>query len=390
MLRRLRVGCFAFVLALFAAVPLSTALGAEITTEEINKVLEPIREKYDVPALAAAVVRLDQPTVVGAVGVRKRGDDTPVELDDKFHLGSCTKAMTATLIARLVEQGKLSWDDPLDKLFPDLADKVSDELRSVTLPHLLAHQSGLVDPKIGEWWKLTGKDDITKQRMKVVEQAVTQRPEKAPGTNFHYANINYIVAGAAAERVTGKSWETLIEEELFKPLKMESAGFGTMATPGKTDQPWSHDGRGKPLEPGLRGDNPPLLGPAGRVHCSLADWAAYAEKTLRGTKQDTPLLKRESYKLLHTPEFKGSGYARGGWGLGGTPKGLALMHDGSNTLNYSSAVIVPSEDFAVLTACNQGQGEGGENRGGGACTEARQALFLMVLKAKAAEKKSQP
>jgi CubicO group peptidase (beta-lactamase class C family) len=89
--------------------------------ENLNSLLEPILKKYDLPALAGAIVTSKGLSAVGAVGVRKYGTDTPVTVDDQFHLGSDTKAMTATMLATLVEEGKLSWSTTLEQVFPDLA-----------------------------------------------------------------------------------------------------------------------------------------------------------------------------------------------------------------------------------------------------------------------------
>jgi len=347
----------------------------DVTPEAVERILETYREKNDVPALAGAIVRVGKPPVVAAIGVRKRGDDTKVKPTDKFHLGSCTKAMTATLIARLIEQGKLKWDTPLEKLFPDLDVEVSPQLRSVTLAHLLAHQSTVEELPQSDYWKFS-KGDPKDQRLAVVKRALSQKSDKTPGKSFHYANINYMVAGAAAEQATGKSWEELMQAEIFKPLQMKTAGQGSMATPGKVDQPWSHHGDGKPVEPGPYGDNPTVLGPAGRVHCSIGDWAAFVTDHLAGAKRSGKLLKPDSYKSMHKAEFAGSGYTRGGWGTPGTPWGKGLAHDGSNTLNYSTALLLPEKGLAILVACNQGDTEKG---GAVACQEARDALLSLAL-----------
>lgn len=365
------------LLALVALTGISaTAWAEEVTPEAIEKILEQYRESNDVPALAGAIIRLDKPVVVAAVGVRKRGDATKVETGDKFHLGSCTKAMTATLIARLVEQGKLKWDDPLEKLFHNLKAEISPALQPVTLAHLLAHQSTLEDLEIGDYWKLSEEKDLARQRLAVVNRAVAQKSDKTPGKSFHYANINYIVAGSAAEQATGKTWEKLVQEHVFGPLKMKSAGQGSMATPGKVDQPWSHRGDGTLVTPGPYGDNPTVIGPAGRVHCSLEDWAKFVVDHLKGAKDQPSLLQSDSYKLLHAREFEGSGYTRGGWGNSDSPWGTVLSHDGSNTLNYSTAMLLPERGIAVLVACNQGDTQTG---GSVACQQARGALLKLAL-----------
>src|ERR1700722_9555699 len=105
--------------------------------EAVTQALKPIRQKFNVPAMVAAVVTSDGIKLVGAVGVRKRGAEIPVGLDDLWHLGSDGKAMTSTLIARLVEQNKLKWDSPLAEIFPDLAPQMNPEFQKVTLPQLL-------------------------------------------------------------------------------------------------------------------------------------------------------------------------------------------------------------------------------------------------------------
>src|SRR5262245_2077398 len=92
-----------------AAEPSQSRPSSGPALESLDALLEPIRAKHNVPALAAAFVRPEGTVAAGAVGVRKSGGTEAVTLDDRFHIGSCTKAMTATLIAILVERGKLNW-----------------------------------------------------------------------------------------------------------------------------------------------------------------------------------------------------------------------------------------------------------------------------------------
>src|SRR2546421_79764 len=111
--------------ALCAGVPEApSAAPAGGTGAEIAALLEPIRQKHDLPALAAAVVHADGRAVVGATGFRKYGDPARVTAEDQFHIGSCTKSMTATLIGMLVEEGKLRWDLTLAEAFPELKKKM--------------------------------------------------------------------------------------------------------------------------------------------------------------------------------------------------------------------------------------------------------------------------
>ena len=104
--------------------------------------LEAIRRKHDLPALAGAMVTSDGLTGAGAVGVRKYGCNVAVSVEDQFHLGSNNKAMTATMLATLVEEGKLSWNTTLEEVFPELAQKMQPAYGRVTLEQLLAHRAG--------------------------------------------------------------------------------------------------------------------------------------------------------------------------------------------------------------------------------------------------------
>lgn len=93
--------------------------------------------------LAAAVLRGERIIAQGVAGVRKRGTAERITLDDRFHLGSCTKAMTATLVAMLVEEGKLNWTTTLGELFADTVKPMHPAWEKVTLRQVLAHRAGL-------------------------------------------------------------------------------------------------------------------------------------------------------------------------------------------------------------------------------------------------------
>ena len=321
------------------------------TDKAITSALEPIRQKSGVPAIAAAVVTSAGIEFIGAVGVRKRGTEIPVTLDERWHLGSDTKAMTSTLIAKLVEQSKLKWDITMAEAFPNLAPQMHADFQKVTLLQLLSHRAGL--PPNLQLVKYIG-DDVMALRLRAVREELAKKPKTPPGKTYTYSNLGYIIAGAVVEKVTGKSWEQLMRSEIFEPLQMNSAGFGGTGTPGKVDQPWPHTGDGKPTaENGPDMDNLPVMGPAGRVHCSLQDWAKFIQDQLRGDRGESALLKPEAYQTLHKVHFGGD-YALGwmvterSWG-----GGKVLNHAGDNTMNFANAWIAPKRDFAIIACVNQ-------------------------------------
>jgi CubicO group peptidase (beta-lactamase class C family) len=361
----------------FFAILLSVAGCAELThttsheaantaSHGIGGLLEPIRQRYGLPAMAAAVI-LDGRTIVwDATGVRKAGSDVKVTPNDKFHIGSCTKAMTATLIAMLVERGKLRWDITLSSALPDMADEMHPDYRNVTLSHLLDHRGGLPS-KHRSWPEGKSFTDMhnlpgstMEQRLTYARMILHQEPEAKPGTTYIYSNAGYSVAGVVAEQAMKRPWESLMRTMLFEPLGMRTAGFGAMGTPGKIDQPWQHiikDDKLVAVEPGRLSDNPAVLGPGGTVHCSIRDWAKFVIEHLKGARDAGGLLKGETFELLHTPGFGGD-YASGwivtkrDWG-----GGKVLTHTGSNNISFAVVWMAPKRDFAVLVASNQGGGD---------------------------------
>ena len=350
---------------LFAVV----ASAGQTSPGSLDGLLEPIRAAHALPALAAAVVREGRTVAVGAVGVRKAGSDERVTVGDKWHIGSCTKSMTAALAAMLIEEGRLRWDMTLAEMFPQLAPEMQTEWRGVTLAQLLAHRGGAPHDlnEDGLWGRLWGRAERPprEQRDYLTRELLTKhKPVAGPGVKYVYSNAGYALVGHAIEEELDRPWEAVLRERLFEPLGMNSAGFGAPATVGAVDQPWGHkaskDGALMPVPPGVGADNPAAIGPGGTVHCTVGDFAKYVAWQLRGARGQGSLLKPETFTRLHTPFAADETYACG-WGVtdrswGG---GTVLTHSGSNTMFFAVMWLAPQRDFAVVVCTNLG-GSGAE------------------------------
>jgi CubicO group peptidase (beta-lactamase class C family) len=352
-----------------SARPLAPAAAAPVADTEISELLEEARQQSDVPAMAGAIVTSNGLVAMGVTGVRKRGTETLATAGDLWHLGSDTKAMTATLVARLVEQGRLKWDTTLADVFADGRVEIHPDLKDVTIRHLLSHRAGLPGKlDLPEYYGVDGR----RERLRVVRQELAKAPEAAPGSAYEYSNLGYVIAGAIVEKVVRKRWQDAMVGEVFRPLEMTSVGFGGMGTPGKVDQPWPHGDDGQPVSGnGPAVDNPPVMGPAGTVHCTIGDWAKYVADFLKGSTGKPAVLSAASYKELSTPPFGGD-YALG-WTVLERPwgGGTVLTHSGSNTMNFCVVWMAPQRDFAVLVCTNQG-GDAAQQ----ACDTAANALIL--------------
>jgi len=321
-------------------------------TKSTTEIIEAIRKKHDLPALAVVVVKDGRICDRAAVGVRKHGDPTPVTTNDLFHIGSCTKSMTATLAGMLIDEGKLRWDTTIAEVFPDLKGKMDKQYETVTVEQLLTHRGGVPTEPPSKAWARAWEEHGTpvEQRREFIEAVLKAPPEAPPGTKKIYSNQGYTIVGAMLEKITGIPWETLITERLFKPLHMDSAGFGPPGTIGAVDQPWGHTRKLLMTVP-VQVDNPPAISPAGRVHCSLDDLARY---TIFHMQRDNAagLLKPATLARLHTPP-PGGDYACG-WVVfeRDWAGGKALMHNGSNGMWYVVMWLAPAKDFSVSAPTN--------------------------------------
>lgn len=365
---------FAFLVATLVPLAPSDMPVQKIERKTVRAALETALSEHKVPALGAIVITPDGE--IGAVaGVRKRGSHVKATFHDQWHLGSDSKAMTAMLIAVLAHKKLVRYESTLAELFPELAGRMHEDYKPVTLDQLLRHRAGLPANLPGGWSKIPRHEPIRKQREMATAKLLSAKPDLPPGTKFQYSNAGYTIAGHVAERVGKASWEELMKRHIFDPLGMKSAGFGAMGAPGKVDQPRGHHVNGKPVEPGPNADNPPVMGPAGRIHCSLGDWAKFVGDVMRGAERKNALLPAAAYKKLVEPAA-GESYTAGGWGRGESPHGYSLSHDGDNTMNHCSAVLFPKAGVAVLVVCNQG----GKDEGGDATHDVRKALVRALFK----------
>lgn len=320
----------------------------------MSATLEAIRQKHQLPALATVVVVDGDIRSRAAVGVRKLGDSTAVTTNDLFHIGSCTKSMTATLAAMLVADGKLKWTSTVAEVFPEWKGKIDSGYEAVTLQQLVTHHAGLPgSPPSAAWARAFRKQGTPlEQRREFLQAVLKDKPAAPPGEKAIYSNQGFALAGAMLEKVAGEPWERLITERLFQPLGMRSAGFGPPGTLGQVDAPWGHVGQGARAVPSQQ-DNPPSIAPAGTVHCSLDDLAKFVQFHLRRGR-GTTLLSEDSIKLLHTP-VPGGEFACG-WMVveRGWAGGKALTHSGSNTMWYVVMWLAPARNFAVIAATNIG------------------------------------
>jgi CubicO group peptidase (beta-lactamase class C family) len=316
------------------------------------------------PGMAAIVIRdlRAEPELVA--GVRVINTTDRVRPGDRWHLGSDGKAMTATLIARLVEAGALAWDTPLSRMLPDLADGMQPQYRDVTLPDLLSHRAGLPENIVDEQVFTRFYTDTAPpraQRLRYITACLKDPPIGPARAASHYSNTGPIIAGVIAERVANQSFEELIAAQVFAPLGMSSVTFVQAGGPG---EPHGHvDGRDANRPQDI---NPPIIVPAGGMRMSMRDWSRFCIDHLAGARGAGRLLKPDTYRFLHAPQWvsdTGTGWALG-WGVNPHPmnlRGPALTHSGSDGNWMALVCLFPDTGNGVIVAANAAESMKGDD-----------------------------
>lgn len=339
-----------------AALPLAGSfpgLARGRTDEAAAAALDAVFAETAPPALAAGIVTRAGLGWAGVRGVRRAGHETAATLEDRWHLGSNTKAMTAAVFGRLVEQGRARWDMPLARALPALT---LDPAWAATTPDdLMRHRAGLLDAGLlDQAWLMAAHVDerpLPEQRAELAARALAG-PPAGPVGEFAYGNVNYILMGAVIEALTGQAWEAVMQAELHAPLGLASAGFGAP----RGEAPWGHRG-GVGVDPSGFADNPRALGPAGTAHMSLADYARFVAAMMGGSPG---WLSDETRRHLLTPAAGNPPAYAAGWGVGSAPwggisgPGPTITHNGSNTMWFATVLAAPERGLGVIALSNDG------------------------------------
>lgn len=297
-----------------------------------------IRNTYNIPEISYAVVTSKSTLEVAALGKHSINLPDTATLDDRFHIGSNTKAMTAFIIARYVEKGKLKWTTKFFDLFPEWKEKSSPGYDSITLQDLLSHKAGIQpfqgenDPEIPEF-KGTNKE----KRKQFGQFVLTLEPVKLDDQNpFVYSNAGYTLATLMVEKATHKSWEELIEEIFNKDLNLNVK----LSWPENQKQKdtWGHLTESDSLKPVSSDWNYHLdyTEPAGDLNITLVDYVKFIQLNLQGLEGKNNYLKSETYKFIHNGI---KNYSLGWFNVYENGKELSV-HSGTGALTYFTIVHI--------------------------------------------------
>lgn len=337
-----------------------------IMSNKLDQILEKIRVETNVPAIAGIVVNHSSVIAKAAMGYRRLGHEEQVTIQDKFHAGSNTKAMTATLCAVMVHKKLLNWQTKPSDVFLDIENKILPDYQAITLEMLLSHTAGIPpytddeteDFVIPDFDGIPKEDQITFFSKWLLQN---RAPVNTPGTEFSYSNAGYSIAGAMVEAVTGKTWKENMEEHVFAPLEIKAEITNGWPALHDSNQPWGHlirDGKTVPHPPDDQYQLELFLAPAGDVCISLPDYGKFLQMHLKGLQKKETIIPSELIQRLHNHSKAGTGM---GWGITKLRSleslGMFSTHAGSAGTFILVAGISHTKDYAVALATNAGNPE---------------------------------
>jgi CubicO group peptidase (beta-lactamase class C family) len=330
----------------------------------LDEYVEQAMVNWDVPGLVIAVIHDGKVVHSRGYGVRRAGSEGKVDSETLFNIASCTKAFTAAVVARLVDQKKVQWDDPIVEHLPAFQLFTPELTAKVTIRHALAHRTGL--PNANMLWRsgAFGSEEIL-TRLRWLE------PVAEPGERFLYNNNLFMVVGKLVEQVSGKTWKDFLQSELFEPLGMKSTtadfsgieGLVNVASPHSSD-----DGKLRPVQPYC----PDQIAPAGAIHSNVLDMAQWLKLHLEGGVCDgRRVLSQECVEEMHTafpksdsetppepgvPHAPITDYGLG-WFVDEYEGHRVIEHGGSTTGLVTWVAIMPEQQLGFVVLANHHQTE---------------------------------
>lgn len=310
-----------------------------------------VHDRSHVPGLAGTWVR-PRGIDVGTAGRLKAGSAARLRHRHFLHLGSLSKAITATAVAQVVRRTPLRWTSTVGQVFPQVRPDMPRAVRRITLARLLRHRSGLpaftAGSEVQQAPSFTGPP--ARQQGRFTRWLLRRSPEFAPGT-FHYSNAGYTVAAQMASQASGRTWRQLVRRHVARPLGVD-VRFGMPAR--SPDQPWGHvwsEQRAVPVRPTIR-LLPAYLAPAGDLAMQPRGYGRFVQAHVRGLDgHTTPVGPPRTIRLLHRPRGR---YAMGWLVRRGTDGHLMSLHDGTVGTFYGLTVIDRARGRAAVGMTNIG------------------------------------
>lgn len=323
--------------------------------------LEQAVADFKVPGLAIAVVAGGEVVYARGFGHRDLENGKPMTPDTLFAIGSTTKAMTATVLGMLVDDGKLAWDEPLVKYLPRFALSDSFLTGRLTPRDLVTHRSGL--PRHDLLWY----NNLQATRAELVERLAHLELTADLRAQFQYNNLMFMTAGYLAGELAGTTWEELVRRRLFEPLGMERSNFSVEVSQRDDDHALPYDENDDDELERIPFRQIDVVGPAGSVNSTVHEMSRWLDFNLRGGKagesqliNPTTLADVQSPHMTmdatpERPEVSQPTYGMG-WVIDTYRGHRRVSHGGGIDGFVTSVMLFPDYDLGLVSFTNRGSG----------------------------------
>ena len=341
----------AFVFLLFSLVSVLHAQSS------LQAPLDSIRASKSIPQLTYAVITKDRILAIGTTGYHKSTSTDSIDqadLTDYFHLGSNTKAITAFVAAKLVQDGKINWDTTYLDLFPTEKENTLLVYQQASLADFLSHRAKVQAYTSGsEKLNLPIFQGDVQQKRAAFAQFVLTQPPSYSEASYNYSNAGYTIAATMLEKVSQKSWESLVDDLLKQQLNINFVfGWPNRNLP---NQPWGHleeESELIPIPPSFEYDLR-FLEPAGDISMDIYNYIKFIQLHLEGFAQQDNILHSSLYSDLFT---RTDSYALG-WASSQIENKIQYEHAGSDGTFFSYCLIEPATNRAYILLANSGTAE---------------------------------
>jgi CubicO group peptidase (beta-lactamase class C family) len=338
-------------------------INAQTTLEqklaEIDAYAEKVRDDWNVPGFAVAIVKDDKVVFAKGYGVRTLGKSEKVDENTLFAIASNSKAFTTASLAILIDEKKLNWDDKVSKYLPEFQMSDAYVTREMTIRDLVSHRSGL-DTFSGDllWYETTYSADEVLSRVRYL------KPTSSFRSSFGYQNLMFVAAGKVIEKVSGKPWAQFVRERILTPLGMSRTT--TSVKDLKDNFATPHNESGGSLR-ALHHGNVDAADAAAGLNSSVREVANWLRLQLgRGTFEGKQIFTRERsaemwaqntilgvnpFPAKEAPTKLFSGYGLG-WFLNDYRGRKMVSHGGGLDGMISQTAMLPEENLGVVVLTN--------------------------------------
>jgi CubicO group peptidase (beta-lactamase class C family) len=340
---------------------LALGLFAQVDINALDQYFQKAQKDWNVPGMSIAVVKDGKVVLAKGYGVIEQGESTPVDENSIYAIASNTKAFVAAAIGILVDEGKMSWDDPVQKHLPYFELYDPWVAKNAKVRDLLCHRLGLG----------TFSGDVLWFKSNYSAEEVVKRARHLPGhydirAGYGYSNLMFIAAGEVVKTVSGKTWGQFLKERIFQPLGMGRSVTSTSALKLMKNVAKPHKTIYGPIEPieYVAWDN---MGAAGGILSSAADMAKWMNLQLNNGKHEGKTIfstnAQNTWWTLHNsfmvspgskqryPTRHVSGYGLG-WSMADHAGRMVVSHGGGYDGMYSHLMMVPEEKMGIVVLTN--------------------------------------